>query len=76
MLTVERIEMRDWELHDFAIQIVRGKLRKDGKELMSWTGNLAVDPAIWFVRRHRTLVGCCPRRTLLGAPENLPANWK
>ena len=28
LLTVERIEMRDWERHDFAVQIVRGKLQK------------------------------------------------
>ena len=49
LVTDERIEMTDWELHDFAVQIVRGELQKDGKELMSWTGNPAVDPAIWFV---------------------------
>ena len=46
LLTDERIEMTDWELHDFAVQIVRGELQNDGKELMSWTGNPAVDPAI------------------------------
>jgi hypothetical protein len=47
--TDERIEMTDWELQDFAVQIVRDELQKDGKELMSWQGNPTVNPSIWFV---------------------------
>ncbi len=45
----ERIEMTDWELQDFAVQIVRDQVEKTGKQLMSWQGNPAVDPSIWFV---------------------------
>jgi hypothetical protein len=48
-ITDERIEMTDWELQDFAVQIVRRQLEKDGRKLMSWQGNPAVDPSIWFV---------------------------
>ena len=41
--------MTDWELQGFAVQIVRDHLDKGGKNLMSWQGNPAVDPSIWFV---------------------------
>ena len=44
-----RIEMTDWELQDFAVQVVRNHLEKAGKKLMSWQGNPTVDPSIWFV---------------------------
>jgi hypothetical protein len=49
LISDERIEMTDWELQDFAVQIVRGYLEKNGKKLMSWHGNPSVDPSIWFV---------------------------
>ena len=42
--------MIDWEVQDFAVQVVRdyivGKL---GRGLMSSQGNPEVDPSIWFV---------------------------
>ncbi len=49
LVTDEKIEMTDWELHDFSVQVVRDYLRKAGRTLMSWQGNPAVDPSIWFV---------------------------
>ncbi len=51
-VTDEKIEMTDWELHDFAVQIVRDQLIKDGKKLMSSQGTLGVDPSMWFVGDH------------------------
>jgi len=48
-VTDEEIEMTDWELQDFAVQFVRSDLEKSGRALMSWQGNPAVDPSIWFV---------------------------
>ena len=42
------IEMSDWELHDFAIQVVRDQLVKEGKTLWSWQSSLHIDPSIWF----------------------------
>lgn len=51
-VTDEEIEMTDWELQDFAVQIVRRDLEKNGRALMSWQGNPAVDPSIWFVGDH------------------------
>ena len=49
LISDERIEMSDWELQDFAVQVVRSQLEKDGRQLMSWQGNPSVDPSIWFV---------------------------
>lgn len=48
-VTDEKIEMTDWELQDFAVQVVRDDLEKSGRKLMSWQGNPAVDPSLWFV---------------------------
>lgn len=49
LITDERIEMTDWELQDFAVQVVRDSLREQGRQLMSWQGNPGVDPSLWFV---------------------------
>ena len=49
LVTEQTIEMSDWELQDFAVQIVTAELEKEGYRLMSWQGNPHVDPAIWFV---------------------------
>lgn len=45
----EKIEMTDWELQDFAVQVVRNDIEKSGRKLMSWQSNPNVDPSIWFV---------------------------
>ena len=49
LITEEKIPTTDWEVHDFAVQVVRGTLVEEGYELMSWQGNPNADPAIWFV---------------------------
>jgi hypothetical protein len=49
LVSDERIEMTDWELHDFAVQIVRDHLVGQGREIMSTQGNPSVDPSLWFV---------------------------
>lgn len=49
LITDEQIEITEWELHDFAVQIVRDQIKKEGKQIMSSQGNPAVDPSIWFV---------------------------
>lgn len=43
-----KIEMTDWELHDFAVQVVRERLKADGYTVLSSQGNPDVDPALWF----------------------------
>ena len=45
----ELVEMTEWELQDFAVQVVKDHLAKQGRTLMSWQGNPSVDPSIWFV---------------------------
>jgi hypothetical protein len=53
----EKIEMTDWELQDFAVQVVRDDLKTSGRELMSWNGNPEVMPSIWFVGDQGSRVG-------------------
>ena len=49
LITEEKIELTDWELQDFAVQVVREHIKKEGHELMSWQSSPKVDPSIWFV---------------------------
>ena len=48
MVSDERIEMSDWELHDFAIQVVRSHLEKEGKKVFSAQSSLHINPSLWF----------------------------
>lgn len=48
MVSNECIEMSDWELHDFSIQVVRKHLENDGKKVLSMQSTLHIDPSIWF----------------------------
>ncbi len=43
------IEMTDWELHDFAVKVIRDYVEKKGLELMAWHSDPDVDPSIWFL---------------------------
>jgi hypothetical protein len=45
----ENIPMTDWEIQDFAVQVVRDVIEKDGYKLMSWNSSPHVNPSIWFV---------------------------
>ncbi len=49
LISDELIEMTDWELQDFGVQVVRSYLEKQGRTLMSWQGNPTVNPSIWFI---------------------------
>jgi hypothetical protein len=77
LVTDEKIEVTHWELHDFAVQVVRHHLEKDGYELMSWQGNPDVDPAIWFVgdsKKPEWVVIRATRYPELTVPR--PSNWQ
>jgi hypothetical protein len=76
LISDERIEMTDWELNDFAVQIVRDHLQKTGRKLMSWTSAPEVEPSIWFVGDggpEWIVVRAVRYPTLKADP---PANWK
>lgn len=49
LVTDEKIPITAWELHDLAVQVVRGQLMQEGYELILWQGNPKVDPSIWFM---------------------------
>lgn len=48
LVSEELIEMSDWELHDFAINIVKGKLREEGKNVYSTCSDFGIQPSLWF----------------------------
>jgi len=49
LITDELIEITDWELHDFAMQIVRNKLERRGRQVTSWISDPRLDPSVWFL---------------------------
>jgi hypothetical protein len=49
LVSEEKIDMSSWELQDMAVQVVRDHLQQEGYQLISWQGDPAVDPAIWFI---------------------------
>lgn len=49
LITDEKIVMTDWELQDFAVQVVKDSLVAEGKEVTSWHGNPDVHPSLWVV---------------------------
>lgn len=75
-VTDQKIEMTDWELHDFSVQVVKDHLRKSGRSLISWQGNPAVVPSIWFEgdAGPEWVVVRAARYPSLTAPA--PGNWQ
>lgn len=77
MVTDQKIEMSPWEVHDMAVDVVRGYLDKQGLELMSWQANPEVDPSIWFVGKTKGPEWVVVRSAKFpanSAPR--PANWQ
>ena len=76
LVSDEKIEMSDWELQDFAVQVVRTQLEKGGFKLMSWQGNPNVDPAIWFIGESRRPEWVVVRASRYLEEEAVrPSNW-
>jgi hypothetical protein len=48
LVTDEPLEISDWELHNFAIQVVKSSLEKEGKNVFSAQSSLHIDPSVWF----------------------------
>jgi hypothetical protein len=44
----EQAEMSKWELSNFAIQIVRSQLEKEGNQILSFCDIPEINPQIWF----------------------------
>jgi hypothetical protein len=50
LVTDELIEMSDWELHDFAVQVVRNTLaEQEDINVTSYCSNPGIDPSVWFL---------------------------
>jgi hypothetical protein len=77
LVTIDKIEMTPWEIHDLAVQVVRTQLEQRGYQLMTWQGNPHVDPAIWFIGDSKGPEWFVVRAARY--PENQatrPANWQ
>jgi hypothetical protein len=72
----QKIEMTDWELQDFAVQIVCQKIEKEGYELMSWQFNPGVDPSLWFVGNDGPEWVIVKTARYPQKDADLPANWR
>ena len=46
LVSAEDIEMTEWELQSFAVQVVRDQLVNEGRQLMSWSDNPEVNPSL------------------------------
>ena len=40
--------MSDWELHDFAISVVKNRLLEEGKNVYSTCSDMEINPSLWF----------------------------
>ena len=48
LVSSEHIEMSQWELHDFSIQIVCNQIEKSGGTILSKQPSPHIDPSLWF----------------------------
>jgi len=48
LVSSELIEMSDWELHDFAIQVVTSQIEESGATILSKQPSRHIDPSVWF----------------------------
>ena len=64
LISDEKIEISDWELQDFCVQVVRDKISDGGGTILSWNSNPEVTPNLFFVdeqeKQHFVIV-CCAR---------------
>jgi len=72
----QKIEMTDWELQDFAVQVVREQIEKEGHELMSWQANPGVDPSVWFVGNDGPEWVIVRTARYPQKDAELPGNWR
>lgn len=52
LVTDALIEMTDWEVQEFAVDVVRDSLEREGREVWSSQGSPQVNPALWFTGDH------------------------
>jgi len=48
LVTDEKIELTDWELHDFAVQAARMHLSQEGEQVLAAHSNPELQPSIWL----------------------------
>lgn len=64
----EAIEVTDWELHNFGVQVVRTRFEREGHTILHTDTDLDSDPQIW-VARHGHRAACLVRTVRFPAPD-------
>lgn len=58
------VEISNWELQDFCVQVVKDEIKEHGGQILSWNSNPEVMPSIFFVDssdQHHFVVVCSAR---------------
>jgi len=48
LVTDALVELSEWEVHDYAVQVVCGQMRQQGYTVQSWHSYLGIHPTLWF----------------------------
>lgn len=76
LVTDERVAMTPWELHDFAVQVVRDHLAHQGAKVVGYHSHPDVDPAIWLTHPDGRSAWVAVRAAPFPSPPpSRPANW-
>ena len=64
LISEEKIEISDWELQDFCVQIVRDKITEAEGTILSWNSHPEVMPSLFFIDKDQEqhLVIVCSAR--------------
>lgn len=76
LITDMPVEMTDWELQEFAVQVVRSHIKDQGHHLISWQGNPSVDPSIWYAGPEGVTWVIVRAVRFPRLEANAPANWR
>ena len=75
LVTDEKIIMTDWEIQDFAVQVVRNYIKDElGFRILSSQGNPSVHPSIWFKGQEKDECVIVSSAKFGGYMPELPSN--
>ena len=64
LISNEKIEISDYELFDFCVQVVREQIEKEGGEVLNWNSDPRISPSLFFQDAEENVhfVVVCPSR--------------
>ncbi len=76
LVTDEKIEMTDWELHDFAIQAAKMHLMQEGETILAAHSNPNIQPCIWLNNEQGSAQWVVVQAVRWPEEAKIPANIK